>query len=618
MPAHELSSEGDAGSNGVLLHCDFERVAALVPNTTALDCNGITVSYGELNNRANLLAQRLRLMGIRPDAVVGLFIERSIDMVVGLLGILKAGGAYLPLDPDYPLQRLSYMLDDAEARVVVTHRALSGRLDSITSSAQIVRLDDSHASGATDVRSARRPRDLNLAYVVYTSGSTGAPKGVMVPHCGPVNYLRSLQETFKISRQDRSLTVSTLSFDASVRDIFGALNAGASVHIVPGRYTPDPEALTRIIQSGTVSVLLSSTPSLLRALCMHASPELKSRLRLILVSGEVLDQALISEVSTCFGTQVQIVNQYGPTECTMTTTRYAVGPSSLERTLPIGKPIANTKVQILNDALIPVQSGEVGHIFILGAGLARGYVQRPDLTAERFLPNPFGVGERLYRTGDLGRFRADGELEFLGRTDQQVKIRGNRIELGEVEAVMLSHVAVNRSVVDVREDRLERRLVAYLVLDGGYPAPSSADLREFCRSRLPDYMVPSAFVVLPSLPLTPNGKLDRRALPPPDYHKEQFVPPRTPLEVAVARIWAEVLGIDRVGANDNFFDLGGHSLSAMRIAARLHTDLGIQIELRALFEANCLRDFTREIARTSADPLGISLDPPESRAAFSD
>lgn len=596
MSAHKLSPEGDARLNGSLLHCDFERIVALAPKATALCCNGVTVSYEELDTRATVVANRLRQVGIRPDDVVGLFIERSIDMVVGLLGILKAGGAYLPLDPDYPEQRISYMESDAEVRVILSRRGLSERLASITS-ARIIHLDDdSRVPGLADIYSESCPQDVNLAYVVYTSGSTGAPKGVMVPHRGPVNYLRNLQETFNISPQDRALSVSTLAFDASVRDLFGALNAGASVHLVPGRYTPDPETLTRIIQSGTISLLLSSTPSLLRALCMHASPDLKSRLRLILVSGEILDQALISRVITCFGTQVLIVNQYGPTECTMTTTRYVTGPRDIGRTIPVGKPIGNTRVRILDDMLRPVRTGEIGQIFIQGAGLARGYVRRPDLTAERFLASPFGDGERLYRTGDLGRFQTDGELEFIGRSDRQVKVRGNRVEPAEIESRLLEHPSIVATAVVSREARpnTDPIIIAYVVCNASVDTHT---LRPFLQETLPDYMMPGGYVVIPSIPLTQSGKVDYKALPPwsPEVASVAYQAPNTDTERKLAVIWTQVLKIDRVGLNDNFFELGGHSLNAIHMLALVGRTFGVKLRPTVLVNAPLVIDLAKVI-----------------------
>ncbi|MBW7967166.1 non-ribosomal peptide synthetase [Bradyrhizobium sp. BR 10261] len=572
------------------LHELFSEQVLRTPEAVAVVFGAERISYGDLETRANRLARHLRERGLGREAVVGLCLERSTALVVGLLAILKAGGAYLPLDPDYPADRLAYMLSDARAAVVLTHSTLAHRLPA-SSNISIMCVDsEAEAIGAQPNCAPAVPvHPDNLAYVIYTSGSTGRPKGVMEPHRGVVNRLTWMQDVYQLDSTDRVLQKTPFSFDVSVWEFFWPLLYGARLVVAPPGAHRDPLALSRLIGEQGITIV-HFVPSMLRAFLDGADLAQCATLRDTMCSGEALQSDLQNRFLGALGSRLH--NLYGPTEAAVDVSFWACRPLPDEALVPIGRPIANTQLHVLDRCLEPVPVGVAGELYIGGIGLARGYHGRPDLTADRFVPNPFNVGQRLYRTGDLARWRRDGELEFLGRTDQQVKIRGFRIEPSEVEAIMLSHVAVSQAVVDVREDGpgLERRLVAYLVLTGEQPSPSSADLREFARSRLPDYMVPSAFVVLPGLPLTPNGKLDRKALPPPDYRQEQFVVPATPLQAALARIWAEVLGIDRVGANDNFFDLGGHSLLATRLVAGIRKHTGCDIPIRSIFETKTLAE----------------------------
>ncbi|HEX7186487.1 MAG TPA: amino acid adenylation domain-containing protein, partial [Thermoanaerobaculia bacterium] len=546
------------------VHRLFERQAALSPEAPALVAGDERLTYTELSLRANRLAHHLRRMGVGPEILVGVSLERSADLVVTLLGILKAGGAYLPLDPTYPRERLRMVLEDAGASVLLTSRELAGSLFAdAPGTTQVVCLDAEEAvafeSGADPEGGAGAD---NLAYALFTSGSTGRPKGVAVPHRALVNFLASMGQAPGIEAGERLLAVTSLSFDIAALEIFLPLLAGGCVELATREQAADGAWLaSRLAAEASPKIrVLQATPSTWRMLLdagWQGDLDLKA-----LCGGEALPRDLASALRERVG---ELWNLYGPTETTVWSAAASLARGETG-SVTIGRPIANTRIYLLDRHLRPVPPSAAGRLHIGGAGVARGYLGRPDLTAERFVPDPIPLlhggeaGARLYDTGDLARLRPDGTLEFLDRVDHQVKVRGFRIELGEIEAALARHPAVAQTVVLARTDRgSDARLVAYLVAMPG-EAPKPEELRAFLREGLPEYMLPTAFVVLDAFPLTPNGKVDRKALPAPEITSpaREYVAPGSPVEEAMAALWAEVLGLERVGANDNFFELGGH------------------------------------------------------------
>ncbi|HYH44362.1 MAG TPA: amino acid adenylation domain-containing protein, partial [Thermoanaerobaculia bacterium] len=543
------------------IHALIAEQAARNPDAPAVTCEGETLSYAELDGRANRLAWRLRELGVGPEVPVGIYLERSLDMPVALLAVWKAGGAYVPLDPAYPRERLAYMLEDSGAPVVLTEASLLPTVPE--SAARAVCLDRMEKS-AEDPGVPAFPE--SLAYILYTSGSTGRPKGVQIPHGALVNFLESMRELPGLGASDRLLAVTSLSFDIAGLELYLPLLAGAEVEIASRALAADgPRLLSRLSEA----TVLQATPSTWRLL-LDAGWEGGSNLK-ALCGGEALPPKLAGEIAARAGS---LWNMYGPTETTIWSATRLVGPEVAEGPVPLGKPIANTAIYVVDSNLRPVPLGVPGELLIGGTGLARGYFGRPDLTAERFVPNPFGgPGARLYRTGDLARWLATGELEFLGRLDHQVKVRGYRIELGEIEAALDQHPAVRAAVVIAREDAPgDQRLTAYVV--GSAP---SGELRRHLRAGLPEYMVPSAFVVLPKLPLLPNGKVDRKSLPAPEAERPDlaapFIAPKSRLEGVISEAWRSVLGVEKVGVHDNFFDLGGHSLLMAQVHHKLRESL---------------------------------------------
>jgi pristinamycin I synthase 3 and 4 len=594
------------------LHDLFSEQAARTPDAIAVIGDDRRLTYDELDRRSNRLAHYLRRLGVGPEVVVGLCIQRSPELLVGLLGILKAGGVYLPLDPSYPAERLGYMLADAKAAVLVTEEGLAARLPS--HEARAVRLDtdwpEIQAQSRTTADSGVTPE--NLAYVLFTSGSTGRPKAVMICHRGVVNYFSFLIRRYGLNPDHTVLHVSSISFDPSIRDLLGPLLSGGRLVLMHPSDERSPRRYLEMIRDHRVTTLLSITPSLLEAVVNSGAGQFNgtASLRQVLTCGEALPYSLCSMAGEVFSS-AQIVNQYGPTECTMSSSYHPVARSDDKRgVVPLGKPIPNCVFYLLDDELNPVPIGTAGELFIGGEGLARGYFGRPGLTAERFLPSAFGEGRRLYRTGDRARWRSDGELEFLGRTDRQVKLRGYRIELGEIEAALRECPGIKSTVVVARGDGPgDRRLIAYLVAEAALPA-NEAELRSRLKQALPDYMMPAAFVVLERWPLTPNGKIDREALPAPEGRPEvaEYVPPRTPTEQALAAIWADILKLDRVGVQDNFFDLGGHSLLATRLAARVRDEMGTTLPLRTIFDAPTVAGLAGLLADDDEETIMIKVE----------
>jgi amino acid adenylation domain-containing protein len=581
----------------VTLHGWFEAQVDRTPDAPAVTFEGQTLAYRELDARANRVAHHLRKRGVGPGVLVGLATERSMDMLVGLVGILKAGGAYLPIDPAYPADRIAFMVEDARAPVVLTEARVASTLPAST--AEIVILDAGAEAFAAEP--AHRPACAatpgDLAYVIYTSGSTGKPKGAMVEHRNVVRLFEATDAWFRFGPGDVWTLFHSHAFDFSVWEIWGALLHGGRVVIVPHWVSRSPEAFHALLVAEGVTVL-NQTPSAFRQLVLadeaassHARAALA--LRYVIFGGEALSLGDLRPWWERHGDRsLELVNMYGITETTVHVTYRPVGVLDLERpwSSVVGRQIPDLQVHVLDRAQQLVPTGVPGELYVGGAGVARGYLNRPELTAQRFLPDPFGAdpGRRLYRTGDLGRRLASGELEYLGRADDQVKIRGFRIELGEIEAVLGAHPAVREAVVLAREDAPgDRRLVAYLVCREG-SAPTVPELRAFAKEKLYDAMVPAAFVLLDALPLTASGKVDRRALPAPDEVRRadlggSFTAPATPAEEALARIWAAVLRIPQASVHDNFFALGGDSILAIQIVARAR-EAGLRITPRQIFQ----------------------------------
>ncbi|MFM9432981.1 amino acid adenylation domain-containing protein [Janthinobacterium sp. CG_23.3] len=567
----------------------FERQAARQPRAPALVFGDITLSYAELNARANQLAHRLIGLGVKAETKVGIALERSLEMVVGLLAVLKAGGAYVPLDPDYPAERLRYMLEDSGIRLLLTHSDMQARF---ADSAQlnILALDtlDVGAEPAHNPHPALHGE--NLAYVIYTSGSTGKPKGAANRHRSLYNRLAWMQQTYQLTPAETVLQKTPFSFDVSVWEFFWPLMVGARLAIAgPGEHR-DPARLVELIVRHRVSTL-HFVPSMLQAFLAHQGVEACVSLERIVCSGEALPAEAQNEVFKRLP-KAALYNLYGPTEAAIDVTHWTCRDDGRGQ-VPIGQPISQTKTYVLDGELALAPAGVAGELYLGGIGLARGYLERAGLTAERFVADPFDPqGGRLYRTGDLVRWNSEGQLEYLGRIDHQVKIRGLRIELGEIEAQLLAQAEVREAVVVAKDGAAGARLVAYVSAQAGQPC-GAASLRERLGLALPEYMVPSAIVVLESLPLNANGKVDRKALPEPDFTPGQaYEAPRGALELALAALWSELLGVPRVGRNDNFFELGGHSLLALRLLERMRAQ-GLPAQVRSLFQHPRLGDFAR-------------------------
>ncbi|MFQ4162309.1 non-ribosomal peptide synthase/polyketide synthase [Scytonema millei] len=579
----------------VCLHALFEQQVERTPNAEALVYEEQRLTYSELNAKANQLAHYLLSLGVGPEVFVGVCVERSVDMVVGLLGILKAGGAYVPLDPAYPSGRLSYMLSDSQVSVLLTQAQLRSQLPA--HQARVVALDTdwSEIAQYSPDNCATSVTPDNLAYVIYTSGSTGNPKGVAICHHSPVTLVQWAQEVFTPQQCAGVLASTSICFDLSVFELFVPLSCGGKIVLAQNALH-----LPNLAASDEVT-LINTVPSAIAELQrMNGIP---ATVQTVNLAGEALQNQLVQKIYEQQTIQ-QVFNLYGPSEDTTYST-FALVEKGATGTPSIGRAIANTQVYILDAQMQPVPIGVAGELYIAGEGLARGYLNRPELTAEKFVPNPFAAdksSQRLYRTGDLVRYRADGNIEYIGRIDHQVKVRGFRIELGEIEAVLSQHPNVRQVVVIATQEMVgATRLVAYLVANQ-QPAPTISELRAFLKQKLPEYMVPSAFVVLDALPLTPNGKLDRKALPKPSWQPElsnRFVAPRTPIEETLANIWATVLGLESVGIHDNFFELGGDSILSLQIIAKA-SSAGVQLSAKQMFEYQTIAELAAVADTTEA------------------
>ena len=604
-PLREISFQEQAELNRVLiewnetttpseeticLHQVFEKQVRRAGERIAVKYGDNVISYRELNQRANKLAGILVARGVKSEAIVGICLNRSIETYVGILAVLKAGGAYLPLDPVYPGERLQFMARDSELTLLLTQRSLVEKFAGTTAPVLLLdTLQDELAAMSGENPGLNADPD-NLAYLMYTSGSTGQPKGVAATHRATMNRCSWMWRVYPFGPDEVCCQKTSLSFVDSVWEIFGPLLQGTASVIIPDAILKDPFLFVQTLGAHKVTRLVL-VPSLLRVL-LETVPELQQKLpqlKVWVTSGEALPADLVEKFTRQLPRSV-LLNLYGSSEVAADVTCYQVAGPESSKSVPIGRPIANTEIYILDSQMQPTPIGVVGELYIGGTNLARGYHKRPDLTAERFVVHPFSKagGGRLYRTGDLACYRADGNIEYRGRVDNQVKLRGFRIELGEIEGTLRRHAAVADAVVVLREDQAgDPRLVAYLVRSSG-AAVQTTELRSFLQQTLPDYMIPSAFVTMEALPLMPSGKVDRRHLPAPDQSRpdldESFVVPRTPLEEEIARMWEQVLKIDRVGVYDNFFALGGHSLIATQVISRLSETLEVDLPLRVIFE----------------------------------
>ncbi|MDQ3932785.1 MAG: amino acid adenylation domain-containing protein [Actinomycetota bacterium] len=593
----------------------FEAQVARTPDAIAVLDSDRHLTYAGLDGWANRVARHLRNIGVGPDVPVGICMERSTHLAVGLLGILKAGGACLPLDPSYPRERLAFMLGDAAPPALLVRQRFIARLPDYDG--RLVRLDNDRADIAHHPAQAPS-RDAgadHLAYVIYTSGSTGEPKGVMLTHRGLVNHNRAVAGLFQLSPRDRVLQFCSISFDVSIEELFPTWAAGGTVVLRSDDVPILGSEWLEWLRRERVSVLNLPTAywqEWVRDLRSHGA-EVPECVRLVVVGGEKASGAVYGAWLEVGGDRVRWLNAYGPAETGPMATVFEPppGPWPPDRDPPIGRPIANTMVRILDEQGDHVRVGLTGELYIGGVGLARGYLNRPSLTAEHFVPDPEHPDEHLYRTGDLVRMLPDGNIEFVGRVDEQVKVRGFRIECREVDSALARHPDLADAVVVAREDQPgNRRLVAYVVAESG-AAPSSVELRRFLADRLPPYMVPSAFVCLDALPVTPNGKVDRDALPPPGDPRAglptPWVAPRTAMEETIAAIWSRVLGVEWVGVDDDFFELGGHSLQAIQAIAEVRQTFAIEIPIRAIFEASSV---SRLAALIAAKEGGDDVPPP--------
>ncbi|HZW78928.1 MAG TPA: amino acid adenylation domain-containing protein [Candidatus Deferrimicrobiaceae bacterium] len=608
------------------VHGLFERQVKSTPHSDAVTYNNQSLTYQKLNQQANRLAHHLRKLGVGPDALVGICLERGFDMIVALLAVLKAGGAYLPLDPAYPKERLQFMLEDSSPAVLLTQADLRGLFTGIDDRMSVLNVAAAEAwklEPETDLDPASMGlTPTHLAYVIYTSGSTGAPKGVMVEHANVTRLFAATDAWFRFDASDVWTLFHSYAFDFSVWEIWGALFYGGRVVIVPKDVARSPQDFYQLLCQEKVTVL-NQTPSAFRQLISaQARTKESHRLRYVVFGGEALETATLKPwYEQNQGQNTQLINMYGITETTVHVTYRPLTPADTEKSggSPVGCRIPDLRTYILDGQRQPVPVGVVGELYVGGAGVARGYLNRPELTAQRFLRDPF-VGnseERMYKTGDLGRWLEQGEIEFFGRNDSQVKIRGFRIELGEIEARLAEKTGVQEVVVTVREDTPgDKRLVAYYTCSD---EPVSAEiLRAHLSARLPEHMVPAAYVRLESLPLTTNGKLDRKALPAPntdDYGVRGYEAPAGQVEEAIAKVWGDILKVQRVGRRDNFFELGGHSLMAGRLLAQLNEITGRKIPLSAMFRGatvESLAQLIQQESETGHDPVAMAIQPGES------
>jgi amino acid adenylation domain-containing protein len=594
------------------VHQWFEEQAQRTPDTVALVYDHTQLTYSQLNQRANQLAHTLQQLGVGPDTLIGICLERSVEMVVGLLAILKAGGAYVPLDPTYPPERLAFMAADAQTPILLTKSDLLATLPVQDATVLCLDREDVYRGQSTENPATYLQLD-NLAYVIYTSGSTGKPKGAMNTHAGILNRLLWMQDMYQLDESDSVLQKTPFSFDVSVWEFFWPLMTGARLVVaLPEKHKDNSYLVQTIVQQEITTIHF--VPSMLQLFVEEPNISACTSLRRVICSGEALPYDLVERFYSRL--DVGLHNLYGPTEAAVDVTYWACRRAVGRRSVPIGRPIANIRLYILDANLQPVPIGVPGELHIGGVGVGRGYHNRPELTQEKFIPDPFVADPtaRLYKTGDLARYLSNGDIEYLGRIDYQVKLRGFRIELGEIEAVLADHPQVHETVVLVRNDKATddpvgaagKRLTAYLVLNEGATC-SLNDLRAYLAKRLPEYMIPTAFVLLPVLPLTPNGKIDRRALPAPDSARPDlengYAPPRNQVEEQIAELWRDRLGLVQVGIHDSFFSLGGNSLLAIQVISRLRDAFQVDLPLQTIFNQRTIAELAMAIVEKQAEQV---------------
>ncbi|HET8706855.1 MAG TPA: amino acid adenylation domain-containing protein, partial [Pseudomonadales bacterium] len=565
----------------------IEAQVSKTPQAIAVKQGLVSLTYADLNNQANQLAHHLIKIGAKVNSRIGICLDRSIEMMVAVLAVLKAGAAYVPMDTQYPEARLQHILEDAEVPVLITQRCVASRFNEYNGH-QII-MDGPEKPWCSELISnlSLQADSNDMIYVIYTSGSTGLPKGAAVKHSGEINLLNWYCKDFALGNSDKTLIISAFGFDLTQKNLFAVLTQGGTV-VLPECQEYDPDAIIKTIQQEQIT-LINCAPSAFYPLVeSHAHFAALTSLRYLFLGGEPIRIDALKAWLADANCRCQLVNSYGPTECTDVVSYYRVDPR-IEENLPIGFPIHNTQLYVLDEALRPVPPGLIGEVCVTGAGVGLGYLKRDELNAEKFVSNPFGGG-RLYRTGDLGRYRADGAIEYIGRKDFQVKIRGLRIELGEIEYALKQVQGVRDSLVLVND----QRLIAYVLSDAYY---SEADWRPVLAKHVPDYMVPNVLITVKAWPLTPNGKIDRKALPQPDAATQrEYVAPRDNIEQRLADIWADVIGVAKVGIFDNFFEIGGNSLIAARAIAKLRQEFEIEIPLRALFEMHTIADIAAYIS----------------------
>ncbi|RAP29427.1 Bacitracin synthetase 3 (BA3) [Brevibacillus laterosporus] len=570
----------------------FEEQVAKTPHQLAAVCLEEQITYQELNETSNQLAHLLREKGVTVDSVVSIMVEHSLELVVGILAILKSGATYLPIDPDYPEDRIQYLLEDSQTTILLTQQKLSHKLDF---NGEILYLDNQELYQGNSANLECVNKTSDLAYIIYTSGSTGNPKGAMITHQGLVNYIWWAKKVYVQNETVHFPLYSSISFDLTVTSIFTPLVSGNTIHIYRGE--DKVQVIQDILKENKVGII-KLTPTHLRL--MEEFDGSTSNIRRFIVGGENLHTQLANKIYSNFGGNVQIMNEYGPTETVVGCMIYVFDPNNTaQNSVPIGVPADNVKIYLLDDALHPVPIGSIGEMYIAGDGIARGYLNRPDLTADKFMESPFIPGERMYRTGDLAKWLPDGNMEYVGRTDHQVKIRGHRIEMGEIEAKLVQHQMIKEAVVIVEKDESSQNvLYAYLVSNVELPI---SELREHVGSTLPSYMIPSYFIRLEEIPLTSNGKVERKKLPKPDgviRTGVEYVAPRNLIEDQMVTIWKSVLGVDEIGVLDNFFELGGHSLKAMTVISQVSKAFNVDLPLKVLFDTPTIAAISHFIANT--------------------
>lgn len=594
----------------ICLHQLFESIVEQTPDAIAIEFAGKSLTYQQLNQQANQVAHYLQKLGVIPDQLIGICVERSLEMAIALLGILKAGGAYVPLDPDLPQQRLEFMLQDAGCSILLTQKQLIETIPTYQGKVIYLDADWELIANGKESNPTSNVQPENLAYLIYTSGSTGKSKGVMIQHNNLVNAYYAWEKAYQLSSQVRChLQMASFSFDVFSGDLIRALCSGGKLVLCPREILLEPQQLYELMRQHKIDCA-EFVPVVLRNLVQYLekSQQKLDFMRLVICGSDSWYGGEYSKFRNVLGKETRLINSFGVTEATIDSSyfEHITGELPDEQLVPIGRPYANSQLYILDEYLQPVSVGVTGELYIGGEGLARGYHNRSDLTAEKFITNIFSqkTQARLYKTGDLVRYLPDGNIEFLGRIDNQVKIRGFRIELGEIEAILSQHPKVKETVVVVREDNpRDQRLVAYIVPNA---ILSNSEIRNFLKDKLPEYMTPSTFVQLDTLPLTPNGKIDRRSLPAPVPSNleltETFVAPRTAVEEILAGIWVKILRLERVGIYDNFFELGGHSLLATQVISRIREAFRIELPLRCLFESPTVAQLAQTIIAKEAKP----------------